>query len=140
MTHNAEINAVGDRVSTLQGDAFQALRELRAQRERFDVVVLDPPAFIKRKKDTKEGTLAYRRLNESALALLERDGLLVTASCSFHMHRDDLLRTVQQAARHSDRSLQLLQQGQQSPDHPIHPAIPETAYLKAFFLRVLPTL
>lgn len=140
VTHNAEINAVGERVSTLQGDAFQALRELRAQRERFDVVVLDPPAFIKRKKDTKEGTLAYRRLNESALALLERDGLLVTASCSFHMHRDDLLRTVQQAARHSDRSLQLLQQGQQSPDHPIHPAIPETAYLKAFFLRVLPTL
>ncbi len=140
VSRNAGINAVSERVTTLKGDAFQALRELRAQRERFDVVVLDPPAFIKRKKDMKEGMLAYRRLNEAALALLERDGLLVTASCSFHMHRDDLLRTVQQAARHGDRSLQLLQQGQQSPDHPIHPAIPETAYLKAFFLRVLPTL
>ena len=81
-----------------------------------------------------------KALLRQALALLERDGLLVTASCSFHMHRDDLLRTVQQAARHGDRSLQLLQQGQQSPDHPIHPAILETAYLKAFFLRVLPTL
>jgi 23S rRNA (cytosine1962-C5)-methyltransferase len=56
------------------------------------------------------------------------------------MQRDQLLRTVQQAARHGDRSLQLVQQGQQGPDHPIHPAIPETAYLKAFFLRVLPTL
>ena len=140
VSRNAEINVVSERVTTLKGDAFQALRELRTQRERYDVVVLDPPAFIKRKKDMKEGVLAYRRLNEAALALLERDGLLVTASCSFHMHRDDLLRTVQQAARHSDRSLQLLQQGQQSPDHPIHPAIPETAYLKAFFLRVLPTL
>ena len=140
VSRNAGINAVSERVTTLKGDAFQALRELRAQRERFDVVVLDPPAFIKRKKDMKEGMRAYRRLNEAALALLERDGLLVTASCSFHMHRDDLLRTVQQAARHGDRSLQLLQQGQQSPDHPIHPAIPETAYLKAFFLRVLPTL
>ncbi|MCB1803136.1 MAG: class I SAM-dependent rRNA methyltransferase [Gammaproteobacteria bacterium] len=138
--HNAGLNAVAERVETVQADAFQALRDLRAQREHFDVVVLDPPAFIKRKKDLKEGTLAYRRLNEAALALLEKDGLLVTASCSFHMQRDELLRTVQQAARHTDRSLQLLKQGQQSPDHPIHPAIPETAYLKAFFMRVLPTL
>ncbi|MCG6965923.1 MAG: class I SAM-dependent rRNA methyltransferase [Chromatiaceae bacterium] len=137
---NAELNQVSEQIELLQGDAFQILRDLRAQRERFDVVVLDPPAFIKRKKDLKEGTLAYRRLNEAALGLLQRDGLLVTASCSFHMQGDQLLRTVQQAARHSDRSLQLLQQGQQSPDHPIHPAIPETAYLKAFYLRVLPTL
>ncbi len=137
---NAQLNQVEDRIDSLQGDAFQLLRDLRAQRERFDVVVLDPPAFIKRKRDLKEGALAYRRLNESALGLLGRDGILVTASCSFHMQRDQLLRTVQQAARHADRSLQLVQQGQQSPDHPIHPAISETAYLKAFFLRVLPTL
>ncbi len=137
---NASLNQVEDRVTTLQGDAFEVLRDLRAAREHFDVVVLDPPAFIKRRKDLKEGTLAYRRLNEAALGLLERDGILVTASCSFHMQGDQLLRTVQQSARHSDRSLQLLQQGQQGPDHPIHPAIPETAYLKAFYLRVLPTL
>lgn len=138
--HNAELNGLGDRVSSLQGDAFDALRELRTARERFDVVVLDPPAFIKRRKDLKEGMLAYRRLNEAALGLLGRDGLLVSASCSFHMQRDQLLRTVLQSARHGDRGLQLLQQGQQGPDHPIHPAIPETAYLKAFYLRVLPTL
>lgn len=140
VSHNARLNGFGESVSTLRADAFDALRDLRAQRERFDVVVLDPPAFIKRRKDLKEGTLAYRRLNEAALGVLERDGLLVTASCSFHMHRDELLRTVQAAARHSDRSVQLLEQGQQGPDHPIHPAIPETAYLKAFTLRVLPTL
>jgi len=137
---NASLNRVDDRVETVRGDAFEVLRDLRAKREHFDVVVLDPPAFIKRKKDLKEGTLAYRRLNEAALGLLQRDGILVTASCSFHMQGDQLLRTVQQSARHSDRSLQLLQHGQQGPDHPIHPAIPETAYLKAFFLRVLPTL
>ena len=137
---NALLNQVEDRVATLKGDAFEVLRDLRAAREHFDVVVLDPPAFIKRRKDLKEGTLAYRRLNEAALGLLERDGILVTATCSFHMQGDQLLRTVQQSARHSDRSLQLLQQGQQSPDHPIHPAVPETAYLKAFYLRVLPTL
>lgn len=136
---NARDNDVDERIDVLKEDAFHALRELRAVREKFDVVVLDPPAFIKRRKDQKEGLLAYRRLNESALGVLERDGILVTASCSFHLDGDQLLRTVQQGARHSDRSLQLLQQGYQSPDHPIHPAIPETAYLKAFFLRVLPT-
>ena len=137
---NADLNGVGERLETLRGDAFQVLRDLRSARERFDVVVLDPPAFIKRKKDLKAGALAYRRLNEAALGLLNKDGILATASCSFHMQGDQLLRTVQQAARHSDRGLQLLQQGQQSPDHPIHPAISETAYLKAFYLRVLPTL
>ncbi len=140
LQHNAVSNRVEEQVSSVQGDAFQVLREMRAARERYDLVVLDPPAFIKRKKDLKEGTLAYRRLNEAALGLLEQDGILVTSSCSFHMQVDQFLRTVQQSARHTDRSLQLLYRGQQSPDHPIHPAIPETAYLKAFFLRVLPTL
>ena len=137
---NAALNDVAARVSTLRADAFDALRELKARGERFDVVILDPPAFIKRRKDLKQGTLAYRRLNEAALPLLARDGLLVSASCSFHMERDTLLRTVQQAARHGDRYLQLLQVGQQGPDHPVHPAIPETAYLKAFYLRVLPSM
>lgn len=137
---NARLNAVADKVETMRADAFDALKQLKASGRKFDVVVLDPPAFIKRKKDLKEGTLAYRRLNEAAMGLLEKDGLLVTASCSFHMDRDKLLRTVQQAGRHADRHLQLLQVGQQGPDHPVHPAILETAYLKAFYLRVLPTM
>ncbi len=139
VTHNAALNGVEDKVGVHHGDAFATLREMKAAREHFDIIVLDPPAFIKRKKDMKEGVLAYKRLNEAAMGLLGRDGLLVTASCSFHMDRDNLLRTVQQAARHSDRQLQLLQYGQQGPDHPIHPAIVETAYLKAYYLRVLPT-
>lgn len=137
---NAARNGVADRVRIERGDAFTVLKALKAAGERYDVVILDPPAFIKRRKDTKEGQLAYRRLNEAGLTLLERDGLLVTASCSFHMAAEDLLRTAQQAARANDRSLQLLESGQQGPDHPVHPAIPETAYLKAFYLRVLPTL
>jgi 23S rRNA (cytosine1962-C5)-methyltransferase len=138
--HNAALNGLQDKVATVQGDALKALKALKAAGDRWDVIVLDPPAFIKRKKDMKEGALAYRRLNEAAMSLLGKDGLLVSASCSFHMDRDNLLRTVQQAARHADRNLQLLESGQQGPDHPIHPAIPETAYLKAFYLRVLPTL
>ena len=135
---NALRNGVADRVAGLQGDAFDALRELRAANERFDLVILDPPAFIKRRKDIKEGELAYRRLNQLALQLLSRDGMLITSSCSHHMGSDRLLQVLQQASRHVDRSLQLLERGGQSADHPVHPAMPETAYLKTFFLRVLP--
>jgi len=83
----AELNGVAERFATLEGDAFEALKSLKLERERFDVIVCDPPAFIKRKKDFKEGALAYRRINELAMSLLDRDGLLVACSCSHHMER-----------------------------------------------------
>jgi len=137
VAENAERNRVFDRMSALHGDAFDALRELREQRERFDLVILDPPAFIKRRKDEKEGTQAYARLNRLGLEVLEPGGLLVTSSCSFHMDRETFLRTVQGAARRAGRTLQLLEVGQQGPDHPVSPAIPETAYLKTFTFRAL---
>jgi 23S rRNA (cytosine1962-C5)-methyltransferase len=137
VAENAVRNKVVERMSALHGDAFDALRQLREARERFDLVILDPPAFIKRRKDEKEGTQAYARLNRLGLEVLEPGGLLVTSSCSFHMDRDTFLRTVQGAARRAGRTLQLLEVGQQGPDHPIHPAIPETAYLKTFTFRVL---
>jgi 23S rRNA (cytosine1962-C5)-methyltransferase len=135
---NAERNRLDGRVHPLQGDAFEVLRGLRDEGRRFDTVILDPPAFIKRRKDEKEGAQAYARLNRLGIELLEPGGLLVTSSCSFHMGRDAFLRAVQQAGRRAGRFLQLLETGQQGPDHPVHPAIPETAYLKTLFLRVLP--
>ena len=135
---NAVLNQVGDRVSTRQGDAFAVLKALREDRERFDVIVLDPPAFVKRKKDLKEGTLAYRRINEAAMQLLAKDGILISCSCSSHFAIEALNQVMLQGSRHVDRNLQILEQGWQAPDHPIHPAIPETAYLKALFTRVLP--
>ncbi|WP_295384145.1 class I SAM-dependent rRNA methyltransferase [uncultured Thiodictyon sp.] len=135
---NAERNRLSERVRPLQGDAFEVLRGLRDEGRQFDTVILDPPAFIKRRKDEKEGVQAYARLNRLGIELLAPGGLLVTSSCSFHMNRDAFLRTVQQAGRRAGRFLQLLETGQQGPDHPVHPAIPETAYLKTLFLRVLP--
>ena len=134
---NAERNRMAARVHPLQGDAFDVLRGLRDEGRLFDTVILDPPAFIKRRKDEKEGAQAYARLNRLGVELLAPGGLLVTSSCSFHMNRDDFLRTVGQAGRRAGRFLQLLEAGQQGPDHPVHPAIPETAYLKTLFLRVL---
>ena len=112
------------------------MKTLGAQGERFDVVILDPPAFIKRKKDIPQGQAAYRKLNQLALSLLADEGLLVSCSCSYHLAPQDLLEAIQTAARHSGRFVQVLESGGQSPDHPVHPAIPETRYLKAFFCRV----
>jgi 23S rRNA (cytosine1962-C5)-methyltransferase len=137
--NNAALNGLSDKVSTLRANAFDSLRDLRSAGGHFDLIILDPPAFIKRRKDMKEGTMAYMRLNQAALQLLSKDGILITSSCSHHMSQEGLLQLVQQAGRHTDRSLQLLEQGQQGMDHPIHPAIPETAYLKSLYLRVLPT-
>ncbi len=134
---NAELNQQKDRVSIIQGDAFEALKSLRAEREQFDLVIVDPPAFIKRKKDAKKGIEGYQRINTAAMQLLGKDGLLVSASCSFHLtpdsHRDLLLRS----SRHLDRTLQLIEQGHQGPDHPVHPAIPETDYIKCLTGRVV---
>ena len=134
----AQANAArnGVRLEALRADAFDALKALIEQGERFDVVILDPPAFIKRKKDSPKGQAAYRKLNQLALALLEGEGLLVSCSCSYHLAADQLIAAVQAAALKSGRGIQILESGGQSPDHPVHPAIPETRYLKALFCRV----
>jgi 23S rRNA (cytosine1962-C5)-methyltransferase len=139
ITRNAQRNGLDGRVSAVRADAFEFLKAQRGARERYDVVFLDPPAFIKRKKDFAEGRLAYRRINEMAMQILARDGILITCSCSYHMPRAALLEAVQQGARHLDRNMQVLAQLQQAPDHPVHPAIPETDYLKGFICRVLPS-
>jgi 23S rRNA (cytosine1962-C5)-methyltransferase len=135
---NAERNGFADRVRAIRADAFEHLKALRDARERYDVVILDPPAFIKRRKDFAEGRLAYRRLNELGMQVLAKDGVLFTCSCSHHLPRAALLESVQQGVRHLDRQAQALIALQQSPDHPVHPAIPETEYLKGFVCRVLP--
>lgn len=137
--HNAALNDVADKMTTIQGNAFDVLNALKAEAEKFDVVIVDPPAFIKRKKDFKQGQEAYRRINELAMRVLEKDGILVSASCSHHLTRDNLLQVVQSAARHIDRTVQLFDQGHQGPDHPVHPAIPETEYIKTLFFKVSPS-
>ncbi len=135
---NAARNRVREAVSVLRGDAFGTLKALHADGEHFDVVVLDPPAFIRRKKDLHSGLEAYRRLNRLAMRLLPEDGILVSASCSTHLQRDRLLEVVSAAARANGRALQILEEGHQGPDHPVHPALPESAYLKLLLLHATP--
>ncbi len=138
IARNAALNGLDARVTAIEADAFDFLKAARAERRRWDVVILDPPAFVKRKKDFKEGALAYRRLNELGMQVLERDGILITCSCSHHMPRAALMEGVQAGARHLDRFAQMIEPLSQAPDHPVHPAIPETDYLKGYLFRTTP--
>ncbi|MGJ7458475.1 class I SAM-dependent rRNA methyltransferase [Halomonas sp. RA08-2] len=136
VAENAALNGLHEQVSVGEGDAFEALAALKADGEEFDVVILDPPAFIKKRKDIPNGERAYGKLNRDAIRLLGRDGLLLSASCSMHLAPERLVDVVRGAVRHQDRHGQILFQGHQGPDHPVHPAIPETSYLKALGVRV----
>jgi 23S rRNA (cytosine1962-C5)-methyltransferase len=133
---NAELNGHVDRFSALAGDAFDVLKALREDGEKFDIVVLDPPAFIKRRKDFKEGAQAYQRINRLAMQVINDGGLLVSASCSHHMPAAQLLDEIRKAGQKQGNFVQVLEQGHQGPDHPIHPAMRETEYLKSWLCRV----
>ena len=136
---NAALNGVAEKVQCWEGDAFAALRQLKDNGERFDVVVMDPPALIPKRKDIKAGEQAYHRLNSLAMRLLSKDGLLVAASCSMHLADDRLPDMLRIMGRELDREVLIQHVGSQGADHPVIPAIPETRYLKAVFARVLPT-
>ncbi|WP_280550748.1 MULTISPECIES: class I SAM-dependent rRNA methyltransferase [unclassified Halomonas] len=136
VAENAALNGLHERVAVGEGDAFEVLAALKAEGEEFDVVILDPPAFIRKRKDIPNGERAYGKLNREAMRLLGRDGLLLSASCSMHLAPERLVEVVRGAVRHQDRQGQILFQGHQGPDHPVHPAIPETSYLKALGVRV----
>lgn len=133
---NAALNGVAGKVDTLHADAFEALKVLRENSERFDTVVLDPPAFIKRRKDHKDGLIAYKRLNQQAMKLVAPGGTLVSCSCSHHLAENELMAAIHDAAIRTGRHATILARLQQAPDHPVHPAIPETAYLKGFICRI----
>ena len=123
-------------VERLHGDALTLLAELRDAGRSFDLVCLDPPAFIKRRKDAAQGLAAYRRVNDLGLQLLEDGGTLITCSCSHHLETDALQHLLTQSLARRGLCGQLLRKGYQGPDHPVHPAMPETAYLKALTVRV----
>jgi 23S rRNA (cytosine1962-C5)-methyltransferase len=131
---NARLQGV--ELECLRGEALDVLKALRAQGRQFEVVVVDPPALIKRKKDYEAGLEHYAALNRAALALLPADGFLIACSCSHHLEAEALQRILLRESRNAGRRLQILEHGEAGPDHPVHPAIPETRYLKAFYCRV----
>ena len=133
---SAVLNNKEKNFTTLEGDAFEVLKSLGEEGEKYDVVILDPPAFVKRRKDLKEGALAYRRINRLAMNLIKNEGILVSASCSYHLGREQLLNEVRQASYLANVDCQVLEQGHQGPDHPVHPAMKETDYLKSYICHI----
>jgi 23S rRNA (cytosine1962-C5)-methyltransferase len=125
-----------DRVRFERADVKKALPDLVAKRERFDVVVLDPPKLAHAARQLDRARATYRLWNGQALSLCEPGGLLVTCSCSGAMQTPDFLRTLALAAADVGREVSLIALGEQAPDHPTPPAFQEGRYLKAAFLRV----
>lgn len=132
---NATSAAPACTLHSVQGDALEVLQNIKEKGQRFGVVSVDPPAFIKRRKDVEQGLQAYRRVNELALDLLEDGGVLVSSSCSHHLEAEMLRRIITQSAAKRRLHGQILYQGSQGPDHPIHTAMPESAYLKCVIGR-----
>ena len=132
---NARRSGVAERVTTEQGDAVDFLKACRDSRRQFDLILLDPPSLIPRRKFHTQGLKNYHQINQLALKLLSDEGILITSSCSSHLQPAELWEVVVSAARHDGRHVQVLEQGHQGPDHPIHPSMPETQYLKSLTVR-----
>jgi len=134
---NAKLNGVEDRMKYIVGSAFPVMEEMIKRGEKFDVVILDPPAFVQHEKDLKRGLRAYFNVNYAGLQLVREGGILVTASCSQHVDMQAFKDMVIAAAAKAGKFLKLLEPYRtQAPDHPILMASKDTEYLKALFLYV----
>ena len=133
---NAELNNATN-VDFRAANVFDALRDFEAAGEKFDTVVLDPPAFAKNRASVKSAVRGYKEINLRALKLLNAGGVLVTCTCSYHMHEAMFLEIIAEAARDARRRLQLVEVRGQSGDHPVLLGVPETHYLKCVIARVI---
>jgi 23S rRNA (cytosine1962-C5)-methyltransferase len=133
---NGELNGYRN-VEFALGNVFDFLREMESSGRFFDTICLDPPAFAKNRKAISGARSGYKEINLRALKLLRPEGILITSSCSYHMLEDDFSDLLCEAARDAHRYIQVIERRSQASDHPILASMPETHYLKCFFLRVL---
>lgn len=134
---NRELNsALTAKVDWIEADAFELLRDFAEGGERFDTIVLDPPAFAKTKRAAEGALRGYKELNLRALKMLNAGGTLVTCSCSHHVGMEEFVDVVRSAAADAGRRVQLLEMRGAAPDHPAMLTLPETIYLKCLIMRV----
>lgn len=133
---NAELNNLSN-VEFREANVFDALREMEASGERFDTIVLDPPAFAKNRASLKSALRGYKEINLRALKLLNRGGVLVTCTCSYHVSEELFVEVLTQAAIDARRRVQIIEKRMQATDHPVLVAMPETYYLKCLIARVV---
>lgn len=132
---NAELNDSWN-IRFQVANVFDFLRELEKAKERFDTIVLDPPAFAKNRESLKRAISGYKEINLRAMKILNKDGILITCSCSHHFTEEIFLETLLSAALDARKRLHLIAKSFQASDHPILLSMPETLYLKCFILRV----
>jgi 23S rRNA (cytosine1962-C5)-methyltransferase len=133
---SAALNGVGERCQFRRGEAFAELQTLASAGERFDLVIADPPAFVKSKKEVKQGARAYRKLARLAASLVAPEGFLFIASCSHNMPVEEFDRQVARGLVDASREGRILRAAGAAADHPVHPALPESAYLKSLLLQL----
>ncbi|MEX5215983.1 MAG: class I SAM-dependent rRNA methyltransferase [Nitrospiraceae bacterium] len=133
---HADLNGVAQICEYRQADAQESLKRLGRSRRRFDLVILDPPAFAKSRSVRGRAVEGYRHINMMALNLIRSGGLLVTCSCSHHVGEDDLSAAVEAAARQARRRIEIVERRGAGPDHPVRAAMPETRYLKCLIAKV----
>ena len=132
----ARLNHVAHLCHTERGDVFAVLESLLQAGKKFDIVCADPPAFVKSRKDLTVGLKAYRKLFALAAECVAKDGLLFAASCSHNVSENDFLETVRQALTRAGRSGRIIRAAGANLDHPLHPHLDESAYLKSLLLQL----
>ena len=133
---NADLNAFKN-IDTLCGDVFEVLRTFRQQKKKFDVVILDPPAFCKSADQIKDAYRGYRDINSTAMKIVASGGFLITCSCSHYMTMPLFEKMLIEAARQSGRTVRSVEVKTQAPDHPSLLCAEETQYLKFFVLHIV---
>jgi 23S rRNA (cytosine1962-C5)-methyltransferase len=136
LRENAALNRAAN-VEVVEANAFDHLRDEAEKAPAYDLVVLDPPAFAKNKESLAAARRGYKEVNLRALQVLKEGGILVTASCSYHLREEALEELVLDAANDAGRRVQVLERRGAGRDHPVLLGVPETRYLKCFILRVL---
>lgn len=133
---NARLNELSN-VEFREANVFDALREFETRGEKFDVIVLDPPAFAKNRASLKSAVRGYKEINLRGLKLLNEDGVLITCTCSYHVSEDLFLEILHEAAVDARRRVQIVEKRMQASDHPVLLGMPETYYLKCVIARVV---
>ncbi|HLF59519.1 MAG TPA: class I SAM-dependent rRNA methyltransferase [Alphaproteobacteria bacterium] len=133
---SAELNGVAAACRFTKAEAFGEMERLGGAGERFEVVICDPPAFVKSRKDVNAGAKGYRKMARLAAALVAPGGFLFAASCSHNMETARFAAEIHKGIAQAGRAARVIRQAGASPDHPIHPSLPESAYLKAEVLQL----
>ncbi len=134
---NLALNSIMENYSIIEADALKELKKMEQRGERFDLIILDPPAFIKDRKKLKEGMKGYKEINLRAMKMLNNNGFLITCSCSHLLSKENFIKILEESAFDSRRIIKIIEFRTQPRDHPFLLGLPESNYLKCALIQVI---